>query len=119
MTDTLKLYPPPTGGRWEIEEECYQFHRIKLIVRSPGFFGSEYEVADALVSTKKVDAELLRKRMKVAEEGDYLTAKYIDPHVFRTEDEMDKAIWEASREIVRKYNRKRRPHEYITEWENA
>lgn len=31
MSDTLKLYPPPAGGRWEIEEECYQFHRIKLI----------------------------------------------------------------------------------------
>lgn len=118
MSDTLKLYPPPKGGRWEVEED-YDFHRIRLIVRSPGFFGSEYTEASKSVSTSKVDAEMYRKRIKAYNEGDYLTAKYTYPDVPRTEDEMDKAIWEASREVVREYNRKRRPHEYVTEWENA
>ncbi|WP_291475693.1 hypothetical protein [Corynebacterium sp.] len=119
MSDTLKLYPPPQGGRWEVEEERYRFCRAKLIIRDPGFFGSEHEVDYECVSTLKTDIELERKRIKAVDEGDYWTAKYTNSTVPRTEDEMDKAIWEASREIVRKYNSKRRPHEYVTEWGNA
>lgn len=118
MSDTLKLYPPPERGRWEVEED-WDFHRVKLIIRTPGWFGEDQEVGRKSVYYKKLDADLWRKRRESFEAGDLWTYRYTEDHVPRTEDEIDEAIWEASREVVRKYKRKHRPFEYVTEWENA
>lgn len=119
MTATLKLYPPPQGGRWVVRTiHCRDglFCRVSLIIREKRFFGAENEVGYEDVSTLKT---VERKRIKNANGGCLQIEKYAPSTAPRTEVEMDKAIWEASREIVRKYNRDRRPHEYITEWENA
>lgn len=112
MSDTLKLYPPPKNGRWKVEEED-SFYWVRLIIRS----GNDYEAGCESVHHEKFDADLSRKRKEAFAEGGLLAIQGMKDYVPRTEAEIDKAIWEASRKIVMKHERKSRPFEYVTEWE--
>lgn len=107
MSDTLKLYPPPAGHKWMVDHDD-GYYRITLLrrkglgyVTAMHYWGCVPEV-DMIVDSPR---EFLDRR------GENRRRLF--------DSEVDRRIWDKTRFMAARYARDNRPHEHVTEWEDA
>lgn len=112
MSDTLKLFPPPADHKWQVDHED-GYYRITLLRRhrrhyitAMRYWGCVPEV-DVFADSP---GEFMNWERNKDRNDNPRTLHYW---------EVDRRIWDKTRSMATRYARDNRPHEYVTEWEDA
>lgn len=107
MSDTLKLFPPPADHKWQVDHED-GYYRITLLRRHRRRYITAMRYWGCI---PEVDMTVGSPREFLDRRGENCR-RLSNP-------EIDRRIWEKTREMATLYARDNRPFEYVTEWENA